>query len=308
MIEFYEFVSLYHPDRLCDYLVSCLLDYCIKKDKYVKYRVECILNNNTLFFFGTIRTPDLHNLEALKFLKSKVEKLNLKYEVIETIEITNESNTSRDFNGTGIYFGYASKGKEHIPTFYNQTKRVSNQLEYLFEADYYKSSFTKENNIINCNVILRYSNSLKVYENYLYEYLDYIFKDESYRLNLDLKSSKNLLGMTGRKLCFDYYNGLVPNNGGSFWGKDPFNEDVTLNYYARQLALQERNNLNLEECVIKLYYLGKNGSKYEVYCKDNNLPILTKKVYFKQDFVEKLGLLSPIYSKLCKSGIFFRKI
>lgn len=45
-------------------------------------------------------------------------------------------------------------------------------------------------------------------------------------------------GVTGRKLACDFYGTAAPIGGGSPWTKDSSKADVTLNIYARRLALQ----------------------------------------------------------------------
>jgi S-adenosylmethionine synthetase len=44
-------------------------------------------------------------------------------------------------------------------------------------------------------------------------------------------------GITGRKLAVDFYGGNGRIGGGSPWTKDPSKADLTLNLYARYLAV-----------------------------------------------------------------------
>ena len=45
-------------------------------------------------------------------------------------------------------------------------------------------------------------------------------------------------GVAGRKLACDFYGTACPIGGGSPWTKDASKADVTLNFYARKLALE----------------------------------------------------------------------
>ena len=104
MNEYYEFVSLYHPDRLCDYLISCLLDYCIKKDKFVEFRLDCTLADNVLNFMGTIKINcDLTKDELSNLIRKELRNLNLLHKPINlNIEIINKKTKRRKFDGTGL--------------------------------------------------------------------------------------------------------------------------------------------------------------------------------------------------------------
>lgn len=57
-------------------------------------------------------------------------------------------------------------------------------------------------------------------------------------------------GVTGRKLACDFYGTSAPIGGGSPWTKDGSKADVTLNIYARRLALQYLEDN--DECFVYL--------------------------------------------------------
>ena len=67
-------------------------------------------------------------------------------------------------------------------------------------------------------------------------------------------------GVTGRKLACDFYSTVAPIGGGCPWGKDTSKADVTLNLYARKLALEYFANENRcfptkEDCTNTASYL-----------------------------------------------------
>lgn len=112
-------------------------------------------------------------------------------------------------------------------------------------------------------------------------------------------------GVTGRKLACDFYSTACPIGGGSPWTKDGSKADVTLNIYARRLALQylEDNDecfVHLSSCIgqaklpcatVKTI---RNGATNSTTIEFNKTPF---------ELVEELDLNKPIYAKLCWNGI-----
>lgn len=301
MTEFYEHISLYHPDRLCDYLVSYLLDYCIKKDKFVDYRVECCLQDNLIIFFGNINSNyAFSDQELQKELSYVMDKLDINYTYMFNVLLQKEKLKERPLNGTGVYYGLATCGDFELPSNYILSKEFSNNLEILFGKNYYKSSYIFTNNEIVIDVT--FTNKDIKQDNF-----EHIFKDLNipYKINIHYKDYSKLLGMTGRKLSIDYYNCLIPNNGGSPWGKDPFNSDLILNKYATKLAIDFRKENNLEYVMSKLIYLGNNEAILEFFDEINKPISKPQKIEIKPDLYKKLGLNKQIYAKMCKKGFVF---
>ena len=112
-------------------------------------------------------------------------------------------------------------------------------------------------------------------------------------------------GITGRKLACDFYSTACPIGGGSPWTKDPSKADLTLNLYARKLAINYLKDndscfVYLSSCIGKkelpsaVIKTIKNGvSKTFNICPDCS----PKKI------IEELKLNRPIYKKLCKNGL-----
>lgn len=302
MNEYYEFVSLYHPDRLCDYLISCLLDYCIKKDEFVEFRLDCTLADNVLNFIGIIKINcDLTKDELSNFIRKELRDLNLLHKPINlNIEIINKKTKRRNFDGTGIYYGFACTHTPfYIPLNYLTSYITHQRLESIYKNDYYKSNFIFQDNKILQSITL--DSQIGTVD--LYNPLN------NCEINYNYKAESNLMGMSGRKLGIDYYNALVPNNGGSPWGKDPYNTDLVLNIYAHKLAVSFiKQNKCFGEIKSKLIYLGKNRGILEFYSSINNLIGLPKIIDLNPNLVENLKLNRPIYKKLCKNGFIFSKI
>ena len=112
-------------------------------------------------------------------------------------------------------------------------------------------------------------------------------------------------GITGRKLACDFYSAVSPIGGGSPWTKDASKADLSLNLYARYLALQ--NLKDNDECFVYLSScIGKcELPSAEVKTIKNGI---TNKQNIKitltpQEIINLLGLNKPIFAKLCKEGL-----
>lgn len=298
MTRFYEFVSLYHPDRLCDYLVSCLLDVCIKQDKYIDFRVECLVQNNEFIFSGNINTNyEWSKIDLDYVIKKILDECNINGTFINNISFSKKSLKERHFNGTGIYYGLAINHVLYLPSDYIIAKQCSDYFQARYEKDYYKSTYLFNDDELVMNVT--FTNKINNTQSII---------NIPARVNISYKDGK-LLGLTGRKLGIDYYNSLIPNNGGSPWGKDPYNTDLTFNLYARELAKNYiKNNKEFNYIKVILLYLGKNDGIAKFYDERNTLLDMLKITDLTPDLVEKMRLNRPIYKDLCRNGLFFSKI
>ena len=112
-------------------------------------------------------------------------------------------------------------------------------------------------------------------------------------------------GITGRKLACDFYSTASPIGGGSPWTKDGTKADLTLNLYARYLALEHLGEndecwVYLSSCIGQkqlpsgLIKTIKDGiiTKYDLFC--TNPP---------RELIKLFGLDTPIYAKLCAHGL-----
>lgn len=308
LTRYFEFVSIYHPDRLCDYLVSCLLDYCIEKDKFVEFRVECLLFNNILTFIGSIKSKIRHSSQELDIaIKKLLKKLDIEqYSIDLKIDIEQEQTELRDFIGSGIYYGlaYYDSKTDYLPNAYYKTNKLFKYLFYQLGCYLYKAVFFNNEcyiTITNKFFTIKDASLIK-------DYFKFVFNNNNYKINFIYKNLKNSIGMTGRKLCMDYYNGLIPNNGGSPWGKDPYNADLTLNLYARKLAIDYvKNNLIISPIKTNLICISKNKATIEFYSSDNTLVHKQNNLSIGQSLLKKLKLDRQIYSKLCENGLIFSK-
>ena len=112
-------------------------------------------------------------------------------------------------------------------------------------------------------------------------------------------------GTTGRKLAVDFYGGNCRVGGGAVFGKDPSKADVTLNIYARHLALQmlKKSGADTVYCAIDccigrreigIVYL--DGHLDEIATSGDSRPA--------REVIEELGLRAPVWAFKCRNGLF----
>ena len=115
-------------------------------------------------------------------------------------------------------------------------------------------------------------------------------------------------GTTGRKLAVDFYGGSCRIGGGSPWTKDGTKADLTLNLYARYLALKFLKDNDVKEPVfcdiacaigsrtIDICLHSADGIIFKEYTEEKSPKELIK--FFKLD--------KPIYAEMCRNGLFAR--
>jgi hypothetical protein len=260
--------------------------------------------------YGNIKINyELTDEEVVNYMKKICKRLHLSYQFFSTIIITTVQTSSREIIGTGNYYGLATQTKSFLPDFYSQCHKIACYLDYQLTQDFYKVHFYKDEDQFNIDVIVTNPQlQLKHFQSLIIPYINYVFNNAYYNINLSCKIIKRPLGNTGRKLGIDYYNGLISNNGGSPWGKDPYNSDLALNLYARKLAIDMIKKLHISYIQVKLSYFGQNRGKIELKDENNKLITYKQKLSLNKDLIKILHLNKPIYVDFCKKGLFFSKI
>jgi S-adenosylmethionine synthetase len=112
-------------------------------------------------------------------------------------------------------------------------------------------------------------------------------------------------GTTGRKLAVDFYGGNCIIGGGNCWGKDPSKADVTLNVYARQLALnfKRRGGADTVYCALDCC-IGRREVGVVYY--DGNMKELATGMVNRpaSEIVAETGLNRPVFAFKCRNGLF----
>ncbi len=112
-------------------------------------------------------------------------------------------------------------------------------------------------------------------------------------------------GTTGRKLVVDFYGGNSPIGGGCPWGKDPTKADVTLNVYARHKALEamKRYGLPSMQCMISCC-IGRRDIRVTLMDGENRIVETYTESEPASHVIESLGLDKPVYAEMCRRGLF----
>ncbi|MBR1948475.1 MAG: methionine adenosyltransferase domain-containing protein, partial [Alphaproteobacteria bacterium] len=112
-------------------------------------------------------------------------------------------------------------------------------------------------------------------------------------------------GITGRKLACDFYSTACPIGGGSPWTKDGTKADLTLNIYARQLAVDFLKDN--DECFVYLSScIGRCELPSGLVKTVKNGKVTTSSLWVKHKpstIIKMFSLDKPIYAKLCRQGL-----
>lgn len=329
-----EAVSLGHPDKTADFISSYILDRYIEKDPCTKYAVEVLVKDNTVVLGGEVSSvisftqEELYSfvLSALSEIgytvsyseiwkdfainPSKIKLINL---IGQQSHEINSGVVNDGWGDQGVFVGYASSGEEHL-------SREQSYAKKLCVALYNKALNSKNLGLdIKTQITINNDNTIDtaivaipmIKEEDLTQFIIEVLGSKPNNIIVNgtgsytLHSSIADCGVTGRKLACDFYSARCAQGGGSPWTKDATKADLSLNLYARKLALQYLKDN--DECFVYLSScIGRKDlpSSLVKTLKDN------KKEFFKIDvdkspseIIEELGLNKPIFADMCKRSI-----
>lgn len=327
-----EAVSLGHPDKICDYISSYILDRMIEQDPSVCYAVEVMLKNNTVILGGEIKgTVDLTLLEQY-ILKALAEigyteeyarrwrEYAIEPNKLQIINLIGQQSADinlgichQGWGDQGVFVGYACKGENYISRELYLARKLNRALyeHALKSADLgldIKTQITLDDNGAVKTAIA----AVPMLEDIdLSDFVARTLGEKPKNLIINgtgrytYHASIADCGVTGRKLACDFYATACPIGGGSPWTKDGSKADLTLNLYARKLAVENlRDN---DECFVYLSSCIGRSELPSVVIKtvkngqttERNLSCDLK----PHDLIAELGLNKPIFTKLCRQGI-----
>ena len=332
MIKTAEAVSLGHPDKTADFISSYILDQMIKMDPYVKYAVEVMVKDNNVILGGEIAgAVNMDNINkyvhdaicAIGYDEnyssqwgkyainpSKLNIINLIGAQSCDINIGVENNGWGD---QGVFVGYAANGEQNL----NRELYLAKKLNFALYNRAKNSSglgldiktqitLDDKNNIDTAIVAIPMLQNQNL-EDFICDTLNE--KPRNIIVNgtgrYTYHSSIADCGITGRKLACDFYSTACPVGGGAPWTKDATKADLTLNLYARKLAV--KHILNNDECFVYLSScIGQsklpsaviktikgNMTKYESFVVDK-LP---------SELISEMNLRQPVFSHLCIKSV-----
>lgn len=325
-----EAVSLGHPDKTADYISSYILDRMIAQDEQVKYAVEVMIKGNTVVLGGEIKGDvDLSNLD--EFVKSALRDIGYdepyadrwgqyaidirRLKVINLIgqqssEIT--QGVSTGWGDQGVFVGYACKGsgliskEQYLARILNNAlyslARESKNLGLDIKTQITLNTYGHIETVIVAIPMLEPENLTFFIVKTLGAMPDNLIVNGTGAFKTH--SSVADCGVSGRKLACDFYGAASPIGGGSPWTKDGSKADVTLNIYARRLALQYLEDN--DECFVYLSSCigqAKLPSATVKTLKDGSITTTTIEINKKPfELVEELDLNKPRFAKLCRNG------
>lgn len=334
MLKTAEAVSLGHPDKISDYISSYILDRMIEVDPSVKYAVEVMVKDNTVILGGEI-TGHVNISDANTYVKQALREIGYderyaqiwgKYaidinqiHVINLVGIQSPDINCGVINNTGwgdqgVFVGYACQGAGHINQELYLARKLNRAIyDFARTSDKLgldiKTQITlDENNKVETAIVAVPMLQNQDITNLIVGALGQ--KPKNIIVNgtgiYKYHSSIADCGITGRKLACDFYSTAAPIGGGSPWTKDGSKSDLTLNLYARYLALK---------------YLGDNDECF-VYLSScigrDKLPSSTIKTVRNgishtfdilcdispKQLIDMFGLVHPVYTKMCRDGLF----
>ena len=332
MIKTAEYVSLGHPDKIADYITSYILDRFIEQDAATRYAVEVMIKDNTVVLGGEIRSK-VQNAPFEQYVKAALREIGYdenyakiwgdkavdvrKVKVINLIGCqSGEIAQGVDNDGwgdQGVFVGYACKGEDYINRELYLARKLNRAL--------YQKARQSDNLGLDIKTQITLSDDGKILTavaaipmlrpTELNDFVCEVLGEKPAQIiingagNYTAHSSIADCGITGRKLAVDFYSSACAVGGGSPWSKDATKADLTLNLYARRLAVA-----NLRDNDEAKVYLSSCIGRYELpsavlKCRkgntvtESNLQIESR----PSVLIKQLGLDKPVYADLCRNGL-----
>ena len=324
-----EAVSLGHPDKTADYISSYILDRMIEQDAAVKYAVEVMIKDNTVILGGEVKgnvslaKVNDYVLEALTkigyddFYSQRWGKYVIEPAKIKIVNLIGQQSADISqgveqdgWSDQGVFVGYACQGTGNISREQYLAKKLCNALyEYALQNIHLgidiKTQITL-NELGGVETVVVAVPMLKDVELTTFIVLALGEEPENIIVNgtgtYKYHSSIADCGVTGRKLACDFYSTVAPIGGGCPWGKDASKADVTLDLYARKLALEYLQDN--DECFV---YLSSCIGRAElpsavVKTVKHGMGNVQKLQITKKpsEIITELGLNKPVFAELCR--------
>ena len=327
-----EAVSLGHPDKICDYISSYILDRMLEQDSTAHYAVEVMIKDNTVVLGGEIsgcvslRQPKNYIKQALAEIGYTSEYAarwgnnTIQPDKLKIINLIGTQSSEicqgvcqGGWGDQGIFVGYACQGENNI-------SKEQFLARHLNHALYEKAKNSKTLGLdIKTQITLDDKNKIETVivaipmlkPTNLTDFIVKTLEETPKKLIINgtgtykCHASIADCGITGRKLACDFYSAASPIGGGSPWTKDASKADLTLNLYARRLACQ--NLKDNDECFV---YLSSCIGQSELpsatlkTVKDGKITSRNLRINkTPNEIINFLGLNKPIFAKLCREGL-----
>lgn len=343
MLNTSEWVSVGHPDKVCDYISSYVLDRYLELDPKTRYAVEVQMKDNYVSLAGEVTTTakvteEMRNAwvrEAVVAVGYNAayckrwgsdnapngEALEIVWHLSQQSPDIAKGVNADGWGDQGIFWGMAvnDASTNYMPKDYFYAKRIGQEL--------YKMA--KDNGVIGLDI----KTQVAMDDNQVVgvviaapcrnrDLSDFELDANCLVRKIVGRRVRNLIingtgayvrhgsigdcGTTGRKLAVDFYGGNCRIGGGSPWTKDGTKADVALNIYARAKAMEEMCKYGQTACYCALSCcIGR--SEIDVSVRDNNGQEIVRYGENKpaSQLIEKLGLTKPCFAFKCLNGLFW---
>lgn len=332
MIKFSEYVSLGHPDKTADYISQYLLDRYIEQDPSARYAVEVQIKDHVVTLGGEVSSKCIFTeAEIAKHVHDAVTEIGydgvyasewghknticgdlLKVESLISQQSPDIAQGLSGWGDQGIFFGMAEYRPEtnYMPLDHTIAKRLCKQL---FESGIggldIKTQVVMDDDKI-CKVIVAIP-LLKEADTITVErFVRYHLPSGDFEVIVNgtgryvQHSSIADCGTTGRKLVVDFYGGNCRIGGGSPWTKDASKADLTLNLYARNMALRFAKRLRTDVFVSLACCIGQKEVNVVIRDGKGNVILENQQVIDPAQLRKDFKLDTPIYASMCRWGLF----
>ncbi len=340
-----EYVSPGHPDSVADLIVSHLLDRHLERDPKTRFALECQVKDNFVTLGGEVTSrAGLTNAEIDGFVREAVRDIGYTREYAadwgadnaldaENLRVTAHIGSQSpdiaqgvDADGwgdQGIFWGMATGGRDTdmMPRDHFLARQIGMELydlalrgdlpigldiktqvavdggdvaQIVVAAPMREASLAGEVRDVALRVARRHAARVDagcVIVNGTGAYVRH--------------ASQGDCGTTGRKLAVDFYGGNCRVGGGSPWGKDATKADVTLNVYARALAVDAAWRMGLETvyCAISCC-IGRRD--IDITFLDGRHNEMERRVEGRpaREVIASLGLDRPVFAWKKRNGLF----
>ena len=263
-----EYVSLKHPDKICDQIADAILFAHLRKDKKSRVAVEVMGGHGHLTISGEITSKAKINIK--KVVQSVVgRKMAIHIFVTRQSPFIAQGVDIGGAGDQGIMVGYAtSETKSMMPVEYEMARELCAAIYKKYPHDGKVQVTLNRKKVLA--VVASFQNT-KTKE--LALAAKKIMANLGKKYSRDISATKYLInpagewtlggfdadsGLSGRKIVVDAYGPNVPVGGGSFAGKDLTKVDRSGALMARFLAVELLKKYKAREVLVKLAYaIGK---------------------------------------------------
>ncbi len=336
MINFSEYVSLGHPDKVADYISQYLLDRYIELDPHTRYAVEVQIKDRTVTLGGEVSSSISFGEEQIAaFVRAAVNEIGYTYEYQQKWGADNticgdelfvncyigqqSPDIAQGLDGwgdQGIFFGMATTDPRTCGMPYDHS--LAKELcRALFESklgglDIKTQVVTDNDQPVKVIVAIpldpeRGTATPEQVEAFVRDHID-SKKPVAVIVNGTGKYTKHGsiadCGTTGRKLAVDFYGGNCQIGGGSPWTKDGSKADLALNIVARRLAKNVASEIGTTVYSRLACCIGKQEVDFCVTDSAGNILSSGEITLNPAEVISELKLDTPCYASMCRWGLF----